>query len=96
MAAAVETPLSVRFFGANKESADGAETPEEDTSRNIGNDLKLGPVSPKRGARSKEAQRVGEHKVVLAQWGQACLCRCLQEGKQRPWTPSSMTEAPGS
>ena len=38
MAAAVETPPDIRFSGTIKESADGAETPEEDTRRKIGND----------------------------------------------------------
>jgi hypothetical protein len=37
MVAAVETPPDIRFSGTIKESADGAETPEEDTRRNIGN-----------------------------------------------------------
>jgi hypothetical protein len=55
MAAAVETPLVIRFSSTIKESADGAETPEEDTRQNIGNDRQPGPVSPNRGARSMEA-----------------------------------------
>jgi hypothetical protein len=37
MVAAVETPPNIRFSGTIKESADGAETLEEDTRRNIGN-----------------------------------------------------------
>jgi hypothetical protein len=37
MAAAVKTPLGIRFFGTIKESVDRAETPEEDTHRNISN-----------------------------------------------------------
>ena len=55
MAAAVETPPDIRFHGTMKVSTDGAETPEEDTCRKMGNDRQPGPVSPKRGARSKEA-----------------------------------------
>ena len=53
MAAAVETPPGIRFSGTIKESANGAETLEEDTRRNIGNDRQPGLVSPKReqGAR---------------------------------------------
>jgi hypothetical protein len=36
--AAVETPPVICFSGTIKETADGAETPEEDTRRNVGND----------------------------------------------------------
>ena len=35
---AVETPPNIRFYGTIKESADGAEMPEEDIRRNISND----------------------------------------------------------
>jgi hypothetical protein len=38
MAAAVETPPGIRFTCTIKESADGVETPEEDTRQNISND----------------------------------------------------------
>jgi hypothetical protein len=55
MAAMVETPPVIRFSSTIKESADRAETPKEDTHRNIGNDRQPGPVSPNRGARSLEA-----------------------------------------
>jgi hypothetical protein len=55
MAAAVETPPDIRFSGTIKESADGAETLEEDNHRKIGNDRQPGLVSPKRRARSREA-----------------------------------------
>jgi hypothetical protein len=55
MEAMVETPPDIRFSGTVKESIDGAETPEEGTRQNIGNDRQPGPVSPKRGARNKEA-----------------------------------------
>ena len=51
----METPPGIRFSGTIKESADGAETPKEDTHRNIGNDRQPGLVLPKRGTRSKEA-----------------------------------------
>jgi hypothetical protein len=54
MATTVETPLVIRFSSTIKESADGAETPE-DTRQNIDNDRQPGPVSPNRGARSMEA-----------------------------------------
>jgi hypothetical protein len=55
MVAAVETPLGIRFSATIKESADGTETLEEDTRRNIGNNRQPGPVSSKRVARSREA-----------------------------------------
>jgi hypothetical protein len=54
MATAVETPPGIRFSGTIKESVDGAETPEVDTRRSIGNNQQPGPALPKRGARSKE------------------------------------------
>jgi hypothetical protein len=38
MVAAAVTPPGIRFLSTIKESADGAETPEEVTRRNIGND----------------------------------------------------------
>jgi hypothetical protein len=38
MAVAVETPPNIRFYDTIKESADRAETSEEDTRRNISND----------------------------------------------------------
>ena len=40
--AAVETPPDILFSGTIKESTDGAETPEEDTRRNINNDRQPG------------------------------------------------------
>jgi hypothetical protein len=54
MAAEVETPPRIRFSSTIKESADGAETPEDNTRRSIDNDQQPGPVLPKRGERSKE------------------------------------------
>jgi hypothetical protein len=38
MAAAMEIPPDIRFSGTIKESADGAQMPEEDTHLNISND----------------------------------------------------------
>jgi hypothetical protein len=75
MAAAVETPPGIRFSGTIKESTDGAEMPEEDTRRKIGNDRQPGPVSPKRRARSrrhtprKERDRRGLERTGRAQSG---------------------------
>ena len=50
----MKTPPDIRFSGTIKKSADRAEAPEVDTRQKIGGDRQTGPVSPKRGARSKE------------------------------------------
>jgi hypothetical protein len=58
MAAAVKTPPGIRFSSTIKVSADGVETPEEDTRRIVDQRDSQGPVSSKRG----QQQQVGESK----------------------------------
>ncbi|CAD6224157.1 unnamed protein product [Miscanthus lutarioriparius] len=90
MVAAVETPPGIRFSGTIKASADGAETPEEDTCRKISNDRQPGPVSPKRGARSMEAHtEKGKGLEGVERTGR------VQSGAQSaaPATPSSLGQA---
>jgi hypothetical protein len=54
MTAAVETPPSIRFSGTIKESVDGAETPEADTRRSIGNNQQ--PLTQE-GSKERRAKR---------------------------------------
>jgi hypothetical protein len=70
MTAAVETPPDVCFSDTIKESTDGAETLEEDTRRNIGDDQQLGPVSPKR--RTKTGRHKGWKRKHKAQGRAGC------------------------
>jgi hypothetical protein len=50
-----------------KESADGAEAPEEDTRRNIGNDMKVTPGSG--ACRCRQATGLGTLTYVVSEGG---------------------------
>jgi hypothetical protein len=88
MAAAVEIPPGIRFSGTIKESADGAETPEEDTRRIVNQRPKAKDQShPRRAKHQQEGEsKRREHwaaagagiypsTVVPSRGSQRCWCR---------------------